>query len=137
MNPPAADTFLEDRVWNFERQHGVHALAALGEQRIQGFRLDQGARKSVEDEPGRAVRLLQGRRGARAGSGASAPSEASGRATVPAVSAPRAHLDTVLDDADDDIIADERAGRHERLGLLADLGAGCDGGAVARWHRAW
>ena len=42
-----------------------------------------------------------------------------------------AHLDAVLDDADDNIVADKRASRHQRLGLLADLGAGGDGGPVA------
>ena len=44
-----------------------------------------------------------------------------------------AHLDAVLDDADDDVVADEGACGHQRLGLLADLGARADGGA-AQWR---
>ncbi len=41
------------------------------------------------------------------------------------------HLDAVLDDANDHVVADECASGHERLGLLADLGAGGDSGAAA------
>ena len=50
------------------------------------------------------------------------------------------HLDAVLDDANDHVVADECASGHERLGLLADLGAGGDSGAAAargRCVREW
>ena len=46
------------------------------------------------------------------------------------------HLDAVLDDADHDIIADERASLHQSSGLFSDLGTGGDRGAVSQGKRA-
>ena len=58
MNPATANALFQNRVWHLERKNTVDTFAAFSERCVESFRLNEGARKTIENEPSCAVRLL-------------------------------------------------------------------------------
>jgi len=58
VEPPAADALLEDCVGHVQLDDAAHALAGLGEHRVQGLRLGNGAGETIKNEALLAVVIL-------------------------------------------------------------------------------